>query len=288
MCTRKLTAFSNPSGGRPIFGRQGEIDGQNKINLPCGKCDECLADYIDGWATRGYFELLQHEHSAFITLTYSDQFLPHDKSLKKKDVQDFLKRLRRAGHKVRYTYCGEYGERSNRAHYHIILYGYWPKDAKFKSYTDQNLPTFTSRELTKLWPWGFHEVGYASAASIAYLYKYALKKVTKSEQKKAPKLIIFDDCEYEVAHEFIESSRNPGIGGHLRDSATLLKGFMVVNGYKKPLPRYLLDSIKKSNPALYAEMKETRADYALKNKTSSREDEAREKRITKLKLNKKD
>ena len=119
MCTRELTAFINPDGGRPIFGWEGEKNGYPILKLPCGKCPECCKDYYTQWATRGSRELAQWETSLFITLTYDEENLPHDKSLNKKHVQDFIKRVKKRFNStkenpIRQIYCGEYGTQTLR------------------------------------------------------------------------------------------------------------------------------------------------------------------------------
>ena len=120
MCTREITAYVNPDGGRPIFGWEGVKNGLPELKLPCGKCPECCKDYYTSWATRGSRELSQWDSTVFVTLTYNDENLPPDNSLRKKDVQDFFKRLKKEFNStkenpIRQIYCGEYGEKNPSA-----------------------------------------------------------------------------------------------------------------------------------------------------------------------------
>lgn len=267
MCTREIIAYENPSGGRPIFGWAGLKAGLPEIKLPCGKCPECQKDYYTQWATRGSRELARWDSSVFITLTYSDEHLPPDNSLRKKDVQDFIKRLKKhfgssKENPIRQTYCGEYGEKTKRPHYHAIVYNCDFKDAVKHYVSPGGHQVFTSEILAGLWPYGHVEFGYATPGSIAYVYKYILKKKSRRE-KKAPLVIERDGVTYEVAHEFVESSRNPGIGASLRGSASLKKGFLTVNGVKQKIPKYYMEDLKKSDPALYEALKDSKSDYAL-------------------------
>lgn len=267
MCTRSLTAYVNPDGGRPIFGYEGVRNGLPKLELPCGKCPECCKDYYSMWATRGSRELYNWDTSLFITLTYDEAHLPHDRSLRKKHVQDFIKRVKKElgsskENPIRQTYCGEYGKKTNRPHYHVILYNADFVDRKSHRMSDQGHPVFTSELLTRLWGMGQAEFGFATPASIAYLYKYVLKKKTRKE-KEQPLEIEYDGVTYEVAHEFIESSRNPGIGASLRDSASIRKGYLTVNGVRKKLPKYYLEHIRKTDPDLYEKISNDRYDYAV-------------------------
>lgn len=231
MCTRDLHGFKNPEGGKPIFGWAGEKAGLQKQPLPCGKCPECVKSYYTDWATRGYFELLQWSSNLFITLTYSNEHLPEKGSLKKSDIQKFIKRVKKhfrstKENPIRQIYCGEYGEHTKRPHYHAILFNcYFDDQVRYRT-SDQGHSIFTSKKLTTLWGKGNVEFGYAEASSIAYLFKYILKKKTRKERRR-PLSIYRDGVEYLVEHEFIETSRNPGIGACLRTSDSIKKAIFM-------------------------------------------------------------
>lgn len=268
MCTRELTAFQNPTGGRPIFGWEGVKQGLPEIKLPCGKCPECCKDYYTMWATRGSRELAQWQSSLFITLTYDEENLPNDRSLHKEHVQNFIKRVKKRlcsskENPIRQIYCGEYGARTLRPHYHVILFNVDFED-KTKHYkSEQGHQVFTSELLTQLWGKGNAEFGFAQPESIAYLFKYILKKKTRKE-KRQPLTLELPEGIYDVAHEFIEASRNPGIGAWMRDSDSLKKGFLTVNGVKKKIPKYYLEYMKENDPDTYEKIKDARFDYASK------------------------
>ena len=267
MCTRELTAFQNPSGGRPIFGWEGVKQGLREIKLPCGKCPECCKDYYTAWATRGSRELSNWESSVFITLTYDDQNIPPDKSLKKRHIQNFIKRVKKyfgstKENPIRQTYCGEYGTNTLRPHYHCVLYNVDFNDKKKHYKSTQGHQVYLSQTLTSLWGKGNAEFGYATPASIAYLYKYILKKKTRREKEK-PLNIELDGVTYDVEHEFIESSRNPGIGAWLRGNDSLKKGYLTVNGTKTKIPKYYLEDLKINDPNTYEKLKDSKFDYAV-------------------------
>ena len=95
--------------------------------VPCGKCIACRISKRREWSVRMLHELEHHQKSVFVTLTYSDYYLPQNNSLKKEDLQKFMKRLRKSleptGRKIRYFACGEYGDQTERPHYHLIIFG---------------------------------------------------------------------------------------------------------------------------------------------------------------------
>lgn len=70
-------------------------------------------------------EAAQYEHNTFVTLTYDDDHLPEDNSLRAGDLKLFIRSLKRRSHSpVRFYGCGEYGELDGRPHYHVALFGY--------------------------------------------------------------------------------------------------------------------------------------------------------------------
>ena len=265
MCTRELTAFVNPDGGRPIFGWEGEKNGYQVLKLPCGKCPECCKDYYTQWATRGSRELVQWETSLFITLTYDEEHLPHDRSLNKKHVQDFIKRVKKRFNStkenpIRQIYCGEYGTQTLRPHYHVILFNVDFVDKRKHYKSNSGHQVFTSEQLTHLWGKGNAEFGFAEPSSIAYLFKYILKKKTRKEKRQPLTLELPEGC-YDVTHEFIEGSRNPGIGAWLRGNDSLKKGYLTVNGVKKKIPKYYLEDLKINDPNTYETLKDKKFEF---------------------------
>lgn len=99
-----------------------------KINVPCGKCYDCRARRASGWSFRLMKESERSSSAYFVTLTYSTENIKLTKNkfmnLNKRDLQLYFKRLRKLnkGIKLKYYAVGEYGEKSNRPHYHIILF----------------------------------------------------------------------------------------------------------------------------------------------------------------------
>lgn len=97
------------------------------VEIPCGKCLGCRIQRCKEWTERGLHELEAHKESSFVTLTYSDDYLPHHGNLVRSHLSLFFKRLRedlrKDGRKVRYFACGEYGEKYGRPHYHAIIFG---------------------------------------------------------------------------------------------------------------------------------------------------------------------
>lgn len=149
------------------FQKQHEITGKY-YDFPCGKCPNCLKSRVSGWS----FRLMKHEQANksahFITLTYDTDHVPITPNgfmtLAKRDIQLFMKRLRKMSpkssvlDKISYYACGEYGGKTNRPHYHLIMY---------------NVDVL---KVEKAWNLGAIHVGDVTGASVGYTLKYMMKE----------------------------------------------------------------------------------------------------------------
>lgn len=185
-----------------------------------------------------------HNDSCFATLTYNDESLPENGTLRPRDMQGFLKRLRwhMQPEKLRFFYCGEYGEKYQRPHYHAALFGIGRDRAEF---------------LQDVWGLGFVDVGDLTVESAQYVAGYVTKKMTHPEDKCTPK------CKHPPLNgrhrEFARMSLRPGIGaGYCKGIAEQLnenmdiveiEGDVPINlkhGKRNlPLGRYLRKRIRK-------------------------------------------
>lgn len=149
------------------------------IIAPCGKCFSCRTKYRRQWQLRLQHELLTYDYNAmFLTLTYNDENLPENYSINKRDVQLFIKRLRKYYKDVpiRYFAVGEYGDKSKRPHYHLIIYGLKSPEQKRKSTLNWKYGQFLSNSI---WKKGYCFVGYVDSKCISYVSKYVLKSFVK-------------------------------------------------------------------------------------------------------------
>lgn len=197
---------SAPSGHRIVFGSPGVPPerGAEPTTIPCGKCIGCRLAHSRAWAVRCVHESTLHDRNCFLTLTFDDDHLPDDLSVHVRDVQLFLKRLRKSlgDIKVRFFACGEYGEKNARPHYHLIIFGYDFADDRVLLRKTPYGPLYISDHLFRLWPFGFHTIGNVTFKSCAYVARYVTKKVYGK-----------DASAYYAGRtpEFITMSRKPGI-----------------------------------------------------------------------------
>lgn len=216
------------------------------IELPCGRCMACRLARAKDWSTRLGNEAQMHEKKCFVTLTYSDKNLPDDYSISVREVQLFMKRLRQKHtDKIRFFCVGEYGDKTQRPHYHLILFGCdFFEDRKLWRQGINGDLNYRSPLLETIWPWGFSEIGDVSPGNIGYVARYAVSK-WYGETSKAhyTRIHPLTGQEVLVKPEFLTSSRKPGIGATFyakyRDDI-IGKDFIVMEGIKTTVPAYYL------------------------------------------------
>jgi hypothetical protein len=212
-----------------------------------------------------------YDKNIFITLSYNDENLPEDRSLKKEHFQKFMKRLRKryAGNsnatRIRFFHCGEYGEKYLRPHYHALIFNfdfsdkyYW-KNSKCGTY-----PIYRSEELEELWPFGFSEIGSVTPQSAAYVARYQLKKAGPKNEDQWLRLNMETGEYVEVTPEYVTMSRRPGIGKEWIDkwkSDVYPADICVVDGKEWKPPRFYDNQLEEKE---LEEIKGKRARYGKK------------------------
>lgn len=206
------------------------------VDIPCGRCIGCRLDHSKQFADRGALELSYHNSNYFLTITYSDGFVPTVDStslegypiqyynLVKEDLQLFWKNLRQ--HlitrykqycmknnltikkenypKIRYIACGEYGEKTLRCHFHAIVYGLVLNDLVYYGKSKSGEDMFTSKFIDDIWKKGEVWISEACWNNIAYITRYTTKKLYGEDSKYYEEL--------GITPPFITMSRKPGIG----------------------------------------------------------------------------
>ncbi|QXP07847.1 MAG: replication initiator protein [Arizlama microvirus] len=224
--------------------------------VECGQCIQCRINRRELWTTRLLHESLEWDSSIFVTLTYNDEnipltegelndFDPHNQTLKKSDLQKFFKRLRHnlGNRKIKYFATGDYGEKTFRPHYHLIIFG--------MSNKREDLDIIKSS-----WPlcnWanlGQSPFGTVTKQSIQYCVAYIEKIITgkwgpyEYNQKETP---------------FHIMSKGMGKNYALKNNEIIKEdNFVQIKGTKKPIPRYYkkILNIQNDSSKDYQEIKE--------------------------------
>lgn len=206
----------------------------SKVTVGCGHCTECLKKKALEWSVRIMDETKSHSENCFITLTYNNENLPAYGSLKKRDFQLFMKRLREhlEPRRIRFFACGEYGKRGKRPHMHAIIFGWCPTDLVYLK-TDNGIKLYRSLELEKIWSFGYSSVGMVTQRSAMYCAKYMQKlNAEVPPEKEKP---------------FLLMSRRPGIGFNAISEKSLLTDSVYANGVRVNVPRYYLKVLERQN-----------------------------------------
>jgi hypothetical protein len=166
-------------------------------------------------------------------------------------LQQFFKRVRARGFKLRYFACGEYGGKFGRPHYHALIFG---EDFKSDAQPFGSDGYYTSKAVASAWPHGFHTLAPVEPASVFYVAGYQLKNLGQSDT-------------------FHLASKRPYIGsGWLAKyhDDIVRNGFVTIDGNKHPVPpSYLLrpefalefDALKDSRREYVRTLPPEAADY---------------------------
>lgn len=163
----------------------------SNVYLPCGQCLPCRVNRKTELTTKMRLEAMHWgiNRCAFVTLTYSPENLPsshifYDESqhedkiilqgtVRKDHVQNFLKRFRSnyqykfGKTEIRYFAVGEYGDKSGRAHYHLLLFNVDPQCADLI--------------VKKSWTLGHTRTDLMNENRIKYACSYTVKKMTNQK-----------------------------------------------------------------------------------------------------------
>lgn len=244
------------------------------FSLPCGRCIGCRLSKAQQWGMRCLHEAKMHSVNAYVTLTYADEFLPPGGSLVLRDVQLFMKRLRKAREpsKIRFFLGGEYGEENCRPHYHALLFNCGFPDARVFSQNKRGEPLYVSDELAKLWGLGHCTIGAVTFESAVYCAKYALKKVNGDLAQAHYEVYDEDGVIYDRKPEFAIMSRRPGIGAAYYErfgNEVRAHDSVVINGNEVQPPRFYDSRSEQVDAATFEQHKRRRKRSAVLNRSDN-------------------
>lgn len=150
--------------------------------VKCGHCEFCHQSRQLDLVNRARFESsLYNCPPMWFTLTYRPADLPPSGELRYEDVQRFFKRLRSrwARQKLptdfRYLVAGEYGSRTGRPHYHVIL---WNNPFRCSEFDIEDYARLR-KDIFECWSHAdvqAFDFGECAGGCAAYVTKYAAKQ----------------------------------------------------------------------------------------------------------------
>ncbi|AZL83015.1 replication initiator protein [Apis mellifera associated microvirus 41] len=231
------------------------------VLYPCGRCRPCRINRRRLWTHRIILESRLHRTNGFFSLTYSDDHLPISSTnlpnLNPKHLQDWLKRYRAAisPSRMRFYAVGEYGDESQRPHYHVVAFGVGECcRGRTLRRPGSSRPQWAAccqvcRLVGETWGLGDVDLGSVTVESAQYCAGYTVKKMTQA-----------DDFRLLGRHpEFARMSlKNGGIGsGFMKLVAEKMMSLgldkrqvdvpsSLAHGRKElPLGRYLMRTLRK-------------------------------------------
>jgi len=222
-----------------------------KIPVPCGKCPPCKLRRVNSWV----FRLLEEEKVStsahFVTLTYNTDHVPITPNgfmgLRKSDFQDYMKRLRKLcpEHKLKYYACGEYGSKTQRPHYHAIVFNVPDKGMFFDAWSLHDNPL------------GSVHVGSVSSDSVAYTMKYIDKSHWHKKHSRDDRPPEFALMSKGLGSNYITDPLVVAYHNRAPDVLYLTK----LSGHKIAMPRYY-------RTKLFTEAVQKQQTYIIKNAVS--------------------
>lgn len=227
--------------------------------VPCGKCSECLNARSKLYALRCLMEARMHKEVCSLILTYDNDHLG-DNVLNYDHVTTFFMRLRTYVRRrygkigLKFFVCGEHGEKKDRMHWHMMIFGWKPdKDREeFDSYESlsQKKQRTKSLKLQEFWEQGYVDVTDFDETHAFYIARYVQKKFVKGS-----------DLDSTIRQPMREKKYcSPGLGNEyfFKHMKTFLReGKIEVSGYSYPISRCFKDLMKK----LVSEDEEFQTEY---------------------------
>lgn len=205
---------------------------ENEMPVPCGRCPACVSTRISQWTFRlqSQYNDMSTTSAHFVTLTYDPKYVPYTKNgfknLDYRDLQLFFKRLRKlkSGSNestIKYFAVGEYGGKTKRPHYHVILFNSDPGS------------------VMRCWRLGNCHFGEVTAASIGYCFKYLNKPMRKPDHERDDRVRERSFCSKGLGKCYLTEAI---VAWHRSsdDNAMVLR---TEEGKRVSMPRYFKDRI---------------------------------------------
>ncbi len=198
----------------------------------------------------------------YVTLTYNPEHLPPGGNLVPKELQEFLKRLRKnTKYTFRYLASGEYGEDKGRPHYHLILFadrelpfemGYCRTRGKVVCIKSPFIDAWTKNNI----PIGFADIipilsNEDGNRIFGYVVGYVLEPLTTHKQietKREPEFLRMSrKLGYKEIPKIVKMLKSHKVGTQYIEGVEITNDLQMIKfgGKLYPLGRYMREQILK-------------------------------------------
>lgn len=201
---------------------------------------------------------MAHTHTSFITLSYRDDALTLTPgglpTLIPIDLSNWLKRFRKAiaPRQIRFYAAGEYGDKRERPHYHVLAFGYQSCAYGVSRYRDgRTIDCCASCDLVRdTWGLGIIENKVMAPDHAGYIAGYVMKKMTHPSDARlkgrTPEFARMSNQNGGIGIKAVQSlvptARSRIEAGQSLDVPTAVR----INGKISPLGRYIRQQIRKA------------------------------------------
>lgn len=193
------------------------------LKVPCGRCFACIKDRSNQWKIRLTHEVLygKYRSCTFVTMTFSDEYYSRFYDHPERAIRLFLDRFRKAYKRpLRHWFVTELGGATERLHFHGFVF---------------DLPC-SYEEFSRLWSYGYTDCSYVTLKRIGYAAKYSSKR-----NPLVPDYVprVFASAGLGKAYAEHAGWKSHHLKVDLKDD----KHYLIVGGYRYPMPRYYKDKI---------------------------------------------
>lgn len=229
----------------------------------CKQCMPCRIQKSGEWAVRLMHEAQMHESNIFLTLTQNQEHMPKNRSLDHREIQLFLKRLRKHYEPkiIRFYLGGELGKSRLNPHWHIIVFNLEVDDLELHCRNKRGDKIYKSATIEKIWGRGFITIGEVNKTTCAYTAGYLMKD---SEMNHQDTVNLVDQVTGEIIERkkpYNAMSTKPGIAKAWYDKYkddVFPCDYVIVKGKKVNTPGYYRRQLEKDNPELFEDLREIR------------------------------
>lgn len=265
------------------------LPNQRVGNIACRKCLGCNTNRSREWSLRIFHEGLSYAqdwrdpktgvvasvpNSAMVTLTYRPEDLPEPPHLDYGQVQLFMKHLRKRrddrgdSSPIKFFCAGEYGGKTHRPHYHLVLFGETFNDRYTSEDPNTGKVYHHSYELDSIWGNGRATIDDLTYLSGAYVAGYVAKK-SNAGNRTGPVQVHAQTYKTAPEHyswpapEFQKMSNHPGLGHDWfmrpENMAKVIETDSIQIGeYQFSVPPYYSRLLAREYPLLMPEIKAKR------------------------------